>query len=247
MNWDQPTVSEKKPGMGLAQVGTAFFIVLTFVVLACYLVIFLNPQVPFNPFPPLVVHLPTATPVAKGAATPTVPPTLTRPRTFPATWTPTHTPTVTPTYTPRPTWTPAPPTSTPKPLPAFSLASDPIYTEQKVYSDVGDWWTGLAGEVFDKQGQPVTDVKIHVWDDYGRHWYPVPGDADKYADVYGAKYGGKGTYAWWEQVLEASCHQSVGAHVQVERNGKPASSVVTVKTTGNCDKNLVIIHFRKNW
>jgi len=247
MSWDQPTVSEKKKGMGCAQVGTVLFIVLTLGVLACYVAIFAYPQAPFNPFPPLDVRLPTATPVAKGAATPTVAPTFTRPRTFPATWTTTPTPTITPTYTPRPTWTPMPPTPTSKPLPAFSLAINPIYTSQTVYSGVGDWWTGVAGEVFDKLGQPVTDVKIHVWDDKGHNWYVVPGDAEKYADVYGAKYGSKGTYAWWEQVLDASCHQSVGVHVQVERNGRAASSAVSVTTTGNCDKNLVIIHFRKNY
>ena len=248
MNWDQPTVSEKKkPGMGLAQVGTAIFIVLTFAVLACYALIFLNPQLPFNPFPPLVVHLPTATAVAKGVATPTVQPTFTVPQTFPPTWTPTPTPTITPTYTPRPTWTPEPPTPTARPLPAFSLVANPIFTQQTLYSGVGDWWSGLAGEVFDRQGQPVVDVRIHVWDDDGHNWYPVPGDASKYAEEFGTIYGGKGTYAWWEQVLTASCHQSVTVHVQVERNNKPVTSVVTVKTTGNCNKNLIIINFRKNY
>ena len=67
------------------------------------------------------------------------------------------------------------------------------------------------------------------------------------ADEYGEPYGGRGTYAWWEQVLKASCQESVTVHVQVIRNGQPASSVVTVKTTGDCDKNLILIHFTQNY
>jgi hypothetical protein len=31
------------------------------------------------------------------------------------------------------------------------------------------------------------------------------------------------------------------------RNDKPASSVVNVQTSGDCEENLILIHFQKNW
>lgn len=247
MSWDEAVTSEQKQSGGLARLGTAMFIVLTLLIALCYLAIFINPQFPLNPFPPLSIRLPTATLIAKIVGTPTVPPTFTVPATFPATWTPTWTPTVTATWTPRPTWTPAPPTSTPKPLPPFSLSGQPIYVKQTLYPGTGDWWTGVAGEVADRQGRPVTEVVIRVWDDYGHAWEVRPGDASRYADEYGTPYGSKGTYAWWEQVLQASCHQSIPVHVQVIRDGKAASSQVTVRTTADCSKNLIIINFVKNY
>lgn len=247
MNWDETSTPEKKQRFGPAQLGTALFMVLTVLVAVCYLTVFFNPQMPFNPFPPLSVQLPTPTSVAGAAGPPTTVPTSTVRPTFPPTWTPTLTPTPTHTFTPRPTSTPRPPTSTPKPLPPFSLSWDPVYTSQKLYPGAEGWWTGVAGEVSDRSGEPVTNVRIRVWDDSGHTWEVTPGDASRYADEYGASYGGGGTYAWWEQVLDASCRQSVTVHVQVIRNGRAASRTVTVKTKDDCEKNLVLIHFRKNY
>jgi hypothetical protein len=248
MNWEESPTVETKEKTGPAQVGTVIFLVLTGLVFLCYLVIFVNPQIPLNPFPPLSVHLPTPTAAALAAATPTmVPPTFTPPRPFPPTWTPTATPTPTATFTPKPTSTPAPPTSTPIPLPAFSLDGNPVYTSQKLYESASDWWTGVAGEISDRNNKPVTDVTVRVWDDRGHSYEVKPGDASDYAKEYDDAYGGGGTYAWWEQVLDASCHQSIAVHVQVLRNGKPASNVVNVETTADCNKNLILIFFRKNY
>jgi len=247
MNWDEASPSPQKQRIGPAQVGTAIFLMLTLLVAACYLTIFIYPRMPFNPFPPLSVEWPTATRVAQTAGTPTAPPTFTPPPTFPPTWTPTATATPTATFTPRPTSTPAPPTNTPKPLPPFSLGWDPVYTNQKMYPGSEGWWTGVAGEVADRNGRPVTDVKIRVWDDFGHTWEVTPGDASRYADEYGTAYGSRGTYAWWEQVLQASCHESIDVHIQVIRNSRPASNVVNVKTTADCSKNLILVHFVKNY
>jgi hypothetical protein len=93
----------------------------------------------------------------------------------------------------------------------------------------------------------VTEVTIRVSDDSGHVWETHPGDASRYSNAYGAAYGGQGTYAWWEQVLDGSCQESIAVNVQVIRNGKQASQVVAAKTTGSCEKNLVIVHFRKNY
>ena len=238
MEWEEPT--REKKGQGAATGGTVVFLILTVLVLLCYLTIFLNPQIAFNPFKPPVLKLPSSAP--KVAATEL--PTFTPPLTYPPTWTPTATPTATGTFTPRPTATP---TFTPKPVPPFSLYWDPVYTKQKMYPDASGWWTGVAGEVADRAGKPVTNATIRIWDDFGHVWETEPGNAPDYADHYGSAYGGRGTYAWWEQFLYDSCKNSLTIHVQVFRNGQPASGVVTVNTTGDCDKNLVLIHFRKNY
>ena len=249
MDWEQPLIPEEeekpKKGLGPIQAGTVLFLVLTVIVFLCYLAIFINPQMPLNPFKPPVVRFPTPTrAVAAAVATFTIPPTFTPPPTYPPTWTPTPTPTPTATFTPRPTSTP---TFTPGPIPPFSLRWDPIYTKQELYPNASDWWTGVAGEVTDKAGKPITYVTIKVWDDRGHVWEAKPGDAPAYGSKYGSVYGGRGTYAWWEQFLFASCHESFTVHVQVISAGKGVSPVVTVKTTGTCDKNLIIIHFEKNY
>lgn len=245
MQWDEP-IEEKKQGTSFGNVMAVFLIILTVLVGLCYLVIFVNPQIMFNPFkPPQAVIEPTAT-IAVAAEATKPPPTFTIPATYPPTWTPTATPTATSTRTP--TLTPTS-TLTPKPLPMFSLYWDPVYTSQRLYASQkpSEWWTGVAGEITDARGKPVPDEIVRVWDDRGNVWETKSGNASDYGDKYGASLGGQGTYAWWEQFLNDSCKNSFTVHVQVMRNGKGVSPVVTVKTTGDCSKNLILIHFRKNY
>ena len=246
MSWEQPLPSEPQPkkGMGTARAFSVIFIVLTVLMGLCYLAVFVNPQISLNPFPPPVVQVSTPTPIPPEAQTPTATYTSTPQPTFPPTWTPTATPTATLTRTPRPTATP---TNTPGPIPPFSLRWDPIYTRQTLYKKVGSWWSGVAGEVTDKAGKPVTYVTIKVWDDQGHVWETTPGNASEYGKHYGSVYGGRGTYAWWEQFLFVSCKQSIEVHVQVIAAGKPVSGVVTVRTTGECKENLILVHFLKNY
>ncbi len=265
MEWGEPA-EEKKKSMGASEIGAVLFVILTVIVSLCYLTIFINPQILFNPFPPPSIKLPptqavsqslpTATSAARVQATPTM--------TYPPTWTPTPTRTATPTRTPRPTVTP-----TKKPSSGsgggsssastqFSLYMDPIYTAQKLYQgqSVSMWWTGLAGEVTDKAGKPVTNVIIKVWDDRGHVWQTNPGDASAYTNAYTKAFGNRGTYAWWEQfvcqgspevVSPCSCQDSFPVHVQVIQNGVGVSPVIDLTTTGNCQKNLILVHFQKNW
>ena len=105
----------------------------------------------------------------------------------------------------------------------------------------------MAGEVADKAGQPVTDVTVKIWDDFGHVWETKPGDASDYAQAYKSEFGSRGTYAWWEQFISASCRESVSVHVQIISGGQPRSRVVTVKTSGDCQKNLILVHFKKNY
>jgi hypothetical protein len=246
MNWEQQSAPEEPQSTGPAQLGAAFFAVLTVLLLLCYVAIFVNPQLPINPFPPPQADVRQA---AQHTSTPTVPPTYTPEPTFPPTWTPTVTPLPTWTFVPQPTSTrmPPKPTTPPKQLPAFSLAEDPLYVKQMMYPGSENWWNGLAGEVADRSGLPVTDVTIRIRDQSGNTWETTPGNASRYANDYGEPFGGRGTFAWWEQVLKASCQQSIKVYVQVIRDGNPVSPEVAVQTKGTCDQNLILVHFTKNY
>ena len=248
MDWEQPAITEEeKKGMSPAQAGSILFVVLTVVVLLCYAVVYMNPQVAFNPFKPPAPVFPTETAAAMAATlTPTPPPTSTPEQPFPATWTPTTTPTPTatrPPPTPTPTRTP---TFTPGPTPRFALSYDVLFVKQKLYVGSEEWWSGVAGEVTTWDSKPVTDVTIRVWDDFGHVWETQPGNAIEYGETYTSVYGGRGTYAWWEQFLFVSCQQSIKVHVQVISGGYK-SRVITFDTTGDCEKNLVLVHFQKNY
>jgi hypothetical protein len=220
-------------------------------VFACYVAIFLNPYLPINPFPP-VAWVPPLSPVEGQAATATTVPTFTPPLTFPPTWTPTLTPVPSATGTRRPTSTPVPPTPTWTPIPTetrppqFAVRQDPITVQQTLYPSAQGWWTGVAGEVSDLDGNPVTDVVIRV-QSQGKSWDVAPGSAANYATRFGTIYGGGGSYAWWEQVLDGSCNQEFEVQVQLLKGGSPQSPLVRTKTSGSCDRGLVLVHFVKNW
>jgi hypothetical protein len=110
-------------------------------------------------------------------AAPTVPPTLGFPTStntpeiqLPPTWTPT--PTVT--STPSPTASPTPePTATDTPVPATPTAeatSEAAFVVQpgsnvlvaNFANDLGCAWMGVAGQVFDKDRNPLVGITVHV-------------------------------------------------------------------------------------
>ncbi len=106
------------------QIATLVVAVVTIIVVLCYGLIFLNPQVALNPLkpplpamptvaglPPTWTPTPTNTPTATWTPTPTSTPTFTPTPTA----TPTETPTITPTRT-RPPWTNTPKPPTPSPF-----------------------------------------------------------------------------------------------------------------------------------
>ena len=128
----------------------------------------------------------------------------------------------------------------------FTLPCDPIFTNQTLYEGGEGWWSGVAGEVATAAGRPVTNVTIRVWDDFGHVWETKPGNAQAYAEVYGRAHCASGTYAWWEQFLFTSCKESITVHVQAISGGYK-SRVITFNTSGDCSKNLVLVHFQKNY
>ncbi len=223
----------------------ALVIVLTVMVLLCYGVIFFQPRIFFNPFKPapsadeqLAVLLtkqapppgPQSTPTATN--TPQLPPTWTPT----ATGTPTNTPTATstPTNTPTPTRTPRPPTATPLP-PPFTRYGDVTYTKYDKTPGVGCWWMGIGGQVWNRQGEPLADanLRIHVWGG-GFDGQSTPGQFPA--------YGASG----WEVYLGHHDEEEEWNVQVIHVNGTALSPVYKVKTTSDCNSNLVLINFKQN-
>jgi hypothetical protein len=239
----EPLAAEEaaQPGW-LWGVLTAMVVVLTLIVLCCYLAIFVNPQFMFNPFkPPTAIVLVTPTPSG---------PTDTPLPTFPPTWTPTATPThtSTPTVTPTPSNTPPAtstprPTSTPKPPPPFYLDGDVVRMSQTIYSGVDGWWLGFAGEVTDPNGAAITAVKIKLWDDEGWESLQIPGARADVVQNYRSAFGG--TMSWWEQHAPFSCHATKTFFVQVIQNDVGVSPVIKVEHSENCAQNLIMVNFKR--
>jgi hypothetical protein len=214
---------------------------LTAVVLACYLIIFLIPAVPLNPWPPIAQ-----------AQLVTLMPTATLKPTLPATWTPTPAqtyqavatrppdtpvPTRTPLASRTPTKSPALPTKSPY---KFSPVREPVLTADKYGAACGNWG-GVGGQVLDLNGAPLTGVSVVGWGG------PI-GEQNKRVFVSGSDarinkfYGGDGAYE-----LYIGAPGDFEFFVVVYENGRPVSPVVKVSMVNDCTRDLALINFQRNF
>ncbi|GAP18489.1 hypothetical protein [Levilinea saccharolytica] len=203
--------------------------------------IYWNPYVPFNPYPPPTLPAPLVLP----SATPTIP-------ALPPTWTPTVTLTTAPTDTPVP---PTPtatligmgPTATPtatepvNTVYAFALQSPPAMISATIlYPERSSCdWMGVGGQVLDMQGGPAVGISVQVGgslEGYALTLYPsLTGTA--------LKYGAAG----YEVTLNNRPVASQGKlWIQlIDQQRLPLSSRVYFDTSGDCEKNLVVINFKQ--
>lgn len=213
----------------------------TICLIGYFLLIYSNPYVRLNPFPP-----PTL-PVLGGISTSTA----TQPI-FPPTWTPT----LKPTETPIPTETPQPVTASPTAtvsqnmVPTFvvvdngdfpyTIQGDPVAMANTVFhpGDSCDW-QGLAGTVVDLQGKPTVGIQVRLIGFYdGRSI-----DMNTITGAASAWYGESG----YEFVLGAEPLESNAAlAVQlVDETLKPISNPIIFDTYTDCAKNLILINFKQ--
>ncbi len=206
-----------------------------------FLLIFLFPRFPLNPFPPVQIEA-----AAQPTATPTPAPTL------PLTWTPTPerifaAPPTRPADTAVPTRTPLPTrTSTPSPkLPTkspykFSTISPPVLMSDKYGASCGNWG-GVGGQVLDVDGSPLKGVTVVGWGG------PVP-EQEKKVFVSGSDaridkfYGSDSAYE-----LYIGAPGDFDFFVVVYENGRPASQVVKVRMVNDCRSDLALINFQRNY
>ncbi|PKN96951.1 MAG: hypothetical protein CVU42_17770 [Chloroflexi bacterium HGW-Chloroflexi-4] len=197
------------------------------------LMIYSNPFISINPFPPptmpVLVILPTST------ATPVV---------LPPTWTPTVAPTETPapaTSTPEilPTETTTYPTAAANSLYTFGLQAAPSAVKSDTFKPAtGCAWQGVAGQVLDLQGRHLVNIGIVLKGTYNGKTISTQSISGTHTE-----YGDSG----YEFPLSTTPISSTGLlSIQlVDQAGLPLSEQVIFDTFDTCDKNLVLVNFRQ--
>lgn len=208
------------------EIATVVVVVIIALIVLCYLVIYLNPWVFFNPFKPAT---PTPTPGDSALFEPTWTPTATATETDTptptSTWTPTPTATDTPTPlpptatdTPTPTSTsPPPPTKRPPPPKPTATPTPWPYYYDSAGGRANCELTGVYGYVLAANGLPEADVQMRVGNDQG--WR-----ADTWTDVNG-----------FYRFDFASEPKAGKWFVRVFKGGQPRSMQFWWETSGGCD------------
>ncbi len=189
-----------------------------------------RPEVEVPPTNTPVVLADTATPqpfvTLQNTPTPSVTPTFPPP-------TPTRTPTPTPTDTPTPGPSPTA-TNTRSSFPFTKDVVSPQYL-QNYANNAGCNWLGIAGEVFDINGNPVPSgqYRVHIWDS-GVDQRVNVGDS--------LAYGPSGYEQFVYNAPRVQDHS-----IQLETaSGTAISQVYRVQTRASCNQNLLYFVFVQN-
>lgn len=211
-----------------------------------FLLVFVNPELSINPLKPNQSSIPT--------------PTIT-PRQLDATWTPTATVHVSPTATLLPTITPpvtdtppnfVPPTDTPEPTqtprdtptPKMPFSATSVNAVESLLfphlQPAECNWMGVAGTVEDQNNSPIIGVIVVL---RGQ----LQGKTVDLANVSGVnkEYGSSG----FEFVLgDAPVASRDDLYVQLldQTTNVPLSDRIYIDTFDDCEKNLILVRFRKN-
>lgn len=214
-------------------------VIATIALAGVLMLVFSNPYIALNPFPPptlpALVSLPTSTltPVA-----------------LPATWTPTVMATKTPlpenatatsTIEPSPTVEDATPSAevTVNPLYSFALQGSPASLKSSVFKpSTGCDWQGVAGLVIDMQSKPLVNIGVVLKGTYDGKTISTQTISGTHTE-----YGVSG----YEFQLGTTPLASTGLlSIQlVDQAGLPMSEQVIFDTYGTCDKNLILINFKQ--
>lgn len=227
---------------------TGLVLLATVLLVGLFLVIFINPYVPFNLFPP---------PTAPGGEPPLVDTSTATPTIFPPTWTPTVSQQVPPTNTPElaMTSTPLPVEATPTieatatseastitpTLPAmpYSLRGTPVAVSSTIiHPDLACNWNGVGGQAFDMQGAPIVGLTIQLGGS-------LEGKTVNLLSLTGTavQYGPAG-YEFSLGDHPAASNSTLWVQL-LDQAGLPLSAKIYFDTYDDCTKNLVLINFRQ--
>lgn len=178
--------------------------------------------------------LPTET---KIPPSPTPEPAATKiPPTHTAEPSPTSAPSATLKPSPTPTHTPEP-TFTPTPFPYGFQEGNPTYMTNFAHPEDGCDWLGIAGQIFDRNGEVVTDVVVKAGGELNGesilNTLSMPGAAKAY---------GPGAY---ELVLSTTpVYSEEAVWIQLyDLHANPLSEKSYLTTYAACDKNLILLNF----
>ena len=227
---------------------TCGVLLMTMCVGVIFALVFLNPQLSINPFPP-----PTALPTIE------IPPTPTQTNTpryeLPPTWTPTATLEPTLTFTPEPSptplisLTPTPgPTDTATPGPSSTPGAFVFGVQQgspqaipNIYhQDLGCGWTGVAGQVLTLNGAPVTGLIVQLSGSLNG----VPYETQLSLTGVVREYGASGFEI---QIADKPVDSVNTLYIQLlePATNLPVSDKIFFSTFNDCEKNLILINFVK--
>ena len=152
------------------------------------------------------------------------------------TLTPSFTPTKTLTATPVKTATPV---DTATPMPYTLQVEAPVYIKNFVHIDAGCDWLGVAGQVFDANGDPVLNlVLVAAGTLNGKTINLTAVTGIPEADVYGP--GG-----YEIQLAGEALASSQSLNIQVfDLQGNALSEAYVFNTYADCTRNLAIINFK---
>ena len=218
---------------------TVVMLVLMLCVAAVFLVIFFNPSVGINPFPPPTMPvIPTLPPLPTATNTP-------RFQMQPS-WTPTLVVEMPPTATesgegPGPDATMIPPAT---PLPgdfSFVVPLDSVYAVpgQSFHPDAGCNWLGVAGQATNLSGAPVLNLLVQLGGVFEGRTYEtktmMTGTATQY---------GQGGFEFTISDRPVASNDALWLQL-LDQQFLPLSDKVYFDTYTDCEKNLVIVYFRQ--
>ena len=247
------TTSKKKKKAGkkgqsdrLYNILTVAFLLLTLSLCGVFLAILVNPYASVNPFPP-------ATPIP-----PTITSTIT-PIQPPPTWTPIPTDVPTATNTPRPTFT-IKPTNTPFTLVTPNTPTDvpsPTRTVRPTgvpYGNTVQYFDSttfrpettcgnflVAGQVLDSRNNPVIGLIVRLGGSVPGKSFNNPVLTTLTGIV--PAYGPSG-FEFDLGVAPVTSNKTLWVQL-FGQSGEPLSEQVFLTTSGDCDKNLILIRFKQ--
>ena len=241
---DEQPVKQPGPKFSLWDMLSILVLVLTLCIGGYYALIFVNPGTFLNPLPPAPTpfQFPTSTitPI-QPAATWTATPAITTPTATLApliTVEPSNTPvllvpptaTSTSTATPKPTSTPKAPFSS-----SFSNIASTTY-----YPDLGCGWFGIAGTVVDAKNSPIIGMVIRLTGTLNN----VPVNRLTVSNTAQIPYGPSG---FEFKLGDAPGTSTKTLYLQLlDQAGLPLSDNLYINTSSDCNKNLVMVRFKKN-
>jgi hypothetical protein len=243
------------------------FLALSCLTVACVAAVFAFPGLipaQFQPPTPFVVAVftlppppPTVTPT-NTSGVPTLPPewTHTPTPTITGTPTPSDTPTITPTGTERPTATSTPtitltPSQTPTITPTgptrtptktrsafqFTMQNDQPTYVKNFANTAGCNWLGIAGRVFDLNGNAMQNLIAHL-EGGGLNYDVFVGDP---------RFNAYGPPAYELYISNQAKDTTDVFRVQLRSaQGQPLSDVYVIRTFADCNKNLILVNFVQN-
>ncbi|MFQ3567081.1 MAG: hypothetical protein SNJ59_08770 [Aggregatilineales bacterium] len=187
--------------------------------------------------PPPPTFPPTNTPIPTDTPPPTVtpiPPTITPSLTITNTLVPTVTPvpTDTPALEPTLDFTPQPTVPPPSPFP-FDVRENQVIFTSNFANAAGCAWQGIGGQVFDINGQPLSQIRVHVFGS-GVDAFAVSGS--------NTLYGPSG----WEIPVSNFINTNTYIVELQSATGTIISPQVQVTFTSDCTRNLALVNFQQN-